>query len=155
MCIRDSCYVYVHSSVWWARGNFELLYLNIVLFFAMFWSVYRRVASSAASVGPATFSTSSLLIGELKRAPPRRSSTRYGNTLRLRRTRTTSTWYVTIIIVVLTLTHRRNAVRGHRTGFNNSGVEHYLRRKNKTKNNTPEYQVCSTHNNKSYTLDKN
>ena len=38
------------------------------------------------------------------------------------------------VVVVITLTHRYNAVRGHRTGSNNSGVEDYLRRKtNKTK----------------------
>ena len=40
-------------------------------------------------------------------------------------------------VVVLALTHRYNAVRGHRTGANNSGVEDYLRRKkNETKDNT-------------------
>ena len=33
------------------------------------------------------------------------------------------------IAVILTLTHRCNAVRGHRTGSNNSGAENYLRRK--------------------------
>ena len=33
--------------------------------------------------------------------------------------------------VVLTLSHRYNAVRGHRTGSNNSGVEDCLRRKTK------------------------
>ena len=33
------------------------------------------------------------------------------------------------VVVVLTLTHRYNAVRGHRTGSNNSGAENYLRRK--------------------------
>ena len=33
-----------------------------------------------------------------------------------------------VIHVVLTLTHRYNAVCGHRTGSNNSGVENYLRR---------------------------
>ena len=33
-------------------------------------------------------------------------------------------------VVVLTLTHGYNAVRGHRTGSNNCcGAEHYLRRK--------------------------
>ena len=36
-----------------------------------------------------------------------------------------SNWF----IVVLTLTHRYNAVRGLRTGSNNSGVQDYLRRK--------------------------
>ena len=30
---------------------------------------------------------------------------------------------------VLTLTHRYNAVRGHRAGSNNSATENYLRRK--------------------------
>ena len=41
-----------------------------------------------------------------------------------------------VVVVVLTLTHRHNAVRGHRTGSNNSGVEDYLRRKNhKTEDN--------------------
>ena len=30
--------------------------------------------------------------------------------------------------VVLTLTHRYNAVRGHRTGSDNSGAEDYLRK---------------------------
>ena len=33
------------------------------------------------------------------------------------------------ILVVLRLTRHHNAVRGHRTGSNNSGVEDYLRRK--------------------------
>ena len=33
------------------------------------------------------------------------------------------------VVVVLALTHRYNAVRGHLTGYNNSGVEDYLRRK--------------------------
>ena len=36
---------------------------------------------------------------------------------------------VLLRIVVLTLTHRYNAVRGHRTGSNSSGAENYLRRK--------------------------
>ena len=37
-----------------------------------------------------------------------------------------------VVVVVLTLTHHGyNAVRGHRTGSNNSGAEDYLRRKNK------------------------
>ena len=36
-------------------------------------------------------------------------------------------------VVVLTLTHRCNAVRGHRTGSNNSGAEAYLRRKTNKK----------------------
>ena len=41
------------------------------------------------------------------------------------------------IMIVLTLSHRYNAVRGHRTGSNNSGAEDYLRRiTNKTENNT-------------------
>ena len=31
--------------------------------------------------------------------------------------------------VFLTLSHRYNVVRGHRTGCNNSGAEKYLRRK--------------------------
>ena len=61
-----------------------------------------------------------------------------------------STWLL-FIYVVITLTHRYNkAVRGHRTGSNNSGAEDYLRRKtNKTED--------KTHNNwnKSYTPDKN
>ena len=35
---------------------------------------------------------------------------------------------VAIVVVVLTLTHRYNAVRGHRAGPNNSGVEDYLAR---------------------------
>ena len=39
--------------------------------------------------------------------------------------------YNTAVVVVLTLTHRYNAVRGHRTGSNNSGAEDYLRRKTK------------------------
>ena len=34
-----------------------------------------------------------------------------------------------VVVVVLRLTHRCNAVRGHRTGSNNSGAEDYLRRK--------------------------
>ena len=36
---------------------------------------------------------------------------------------------IVVVDVVLTLTHRCNAVRGHRTGSNNSGAENYLRRK--------------------------
>ena len=40
-------------------------------------------------------------------------------------------------VVVLTLTHGCNAVRGHRTGSNNSGAEDYLRREtNKAEDNT-------------------
>ena len=41
-------------------------------------------------------------------------------------------------VVVLTLTHGYNAIRSRRTGFNNSGAENYLRRKNdfKTEDNT-------------------
>ena len=38
-----------------------------------------------------------------------------------------------VVVVGLTLTHRYNAVRGHRTGSNNSGVEDYIRRKNKNR----------------------
>ena len=38
---------------------------------------------------------------------------------------------VVVVVVVLTLTHGYNAVRGHRTGSNNSGAEDYPRRKNK------------------------
>ena len=34
-----------------------------------------------------------------------------------------------VVVVVLTLAHGYNAVRGHRTGSNNSGAENYLRRK--------------------------
>ena len=38
---------------------------------------------------------------------------------------------VVVVVVVLTLIHRYNAVRGHRTGSNSSGAEdyYYLRRK--------------------------
>ena len=36
-------------------------------------------------------------------------------------------------LVVPTLTHRYNAVRGHRSGSNNSGAEDYLRRKTSQK----------------------
>ena len=38
-----------------------------------------------------------------------------------------------VVIVVLTLTHRYNAVGGHRTGSNNSGAEDYLTRKSNEK----------------------
>ena len=38
-----------------------------------------------------------------------------------------------VVVVVLTLTHGYNAVRGRRTGSNNSGAEDYLRRKAKQK----------------------
>ena len=31
-----------------------------------------------------------------------------------------------LFVIVLTLTHGYNAVRGHRTGSNNSGAEEYL-----------------------------
>ena len=34
-----------------------------------------------------------------------------------------------LVVVVLAFTHRYNAVRGHRTGSNNSGAEDYLRKK--------------------------
>ena len=34
-----------------------------------------------------------------------------------------------VVVVVLTLSHRYNAVRGHRARSNNSVVEDYLRRK--------------------------
>ena len=37
---------------------------------------------------------------------------------------------VVVVVVVLTLTRRYNAVRGHRTGSNNSGAENYLRKTN-------------------------
>ena len=50
--------------------------------------------------------------------------------------------------VVFTLTHRYNAVRGHRTRSNNSGAEDYLRRK------TNKKQIHSNWN-KSYTSDEN
>ena len=36
---------------------------------------------------------------------------------------------ILVAVVVVTLNRRCNAVRGHRTGSNNSGVEDYLRRK--------------------------
>ena len=36
-----------------------------------------------------------------------------------------------VVVFVLTLAYRHNAVRGHRTGFNNSGRGYCLRRKNK------------------------
>ena len=36
---------------------------------------------------------------------------------------------VVVVVVFLTLTHRYNAVRGHRTGSNNSGAEDYVSRK--------------------------
>ena len=41
--------------------------------------------------------------------------------------------FLTAVVVVLTLTHRYNAVRGRRTGSNNSGAEDYLRRKTNKK----------------------
>ena len=54
------------------------------------------------------------------------------------------------VVVVLILTHRYNAVRGHRTGSYNSGAEKYLSggKQMKTHDNT--------HNNwnKTYTSDK-
>ena len=40
---------------------------------------------------------------------------------------------VAVVVFVLTLTHRCNAVRGHRTGSDNSGAEDYPRRKTKKK----------------------
>lgn len=36
---------------------------------------------------------------------------------------------VVIIILVLALLHRRNRVRGHKTGFDFSGVEEHTRKK--------------------------
>ena len=33
-----------------------------------------------------------------------------------------------VVVVVLTLSHGYNAVRGHRTGSNDSGAEDYLRK---------------------------
>ena len=57
---------------------------------------------------------------------PRRDSNSRTNTIRM--------WLPLVdVIVVLTLSHRYNAVRGHRTGSNNSGAEDYLRRKTNTK----------------------
>ena len=51
-------------------------------------------------------------------------------------------YFVVVVAVVLTLTHHGyNAVRGHRTGSNNSGAEDDLRRKT---NKKTEY---NTHNN--------
>ena len=61
-----------------------------------------------------------------------------------------------IVVVVLTLTHRYNAVRGHRTGSNNSGAEDYLRRKTNKNRRTrtiaetnriipPLYRSCNFH----------
>ena len=41
------------------------------------------------------------------------------------------------VVVVLTVTHGYNAVRGHRTGFSNSGAENYLR--GKTNKNRRQY----------------
>ena len=38
-----------------------------------------------------------------------------------------------VVVVVLTLTHRYNAVRGHRARSNNSGAADYLRRKTNKK----------------------
>ena len=55
-----------------------------------------------------------------------------------------------LVVVVLTLIHRCNALRGHRTGSNYSGMEDYLRRKaNKQKvmhsktetNRTPQTKI--------------
>ena len=54
------------------------------------------------------------------------------------------------VYVVLTSTHRYNAVRGHRTGSNNSGAEDYLRRKNK-KNQKILHTISETN---AYTSDK-
>ena len=34
--------------------------------------------------------------------------------------------YIVVVVIVLTLTHRYNAVLGHKTGSNNSGAEDYL-----------------------------
>ena len=45
---------------------------------------------------------------------------------------------IDFVVGVLTLPHRFNAVRGHRTGSNNSGAEDYLRRK------TPKKQEIYT-----------
>ena len=39
--------------------------------------------------------------------------------------------FFSFFLVVLTVTHGYNAVRGHRTGSKNSGVGYYLRRKKK------------------------
>ena len=41
--------------------------------------------------------------------------------------------YDPVVVVVLTLSHGYNAVRGHRTGSRNSGAEDFLRRKNKNR----------------------
>ena len=40
---------------------------------------------------------------------------------------------IVVVVAVLILTHCYNAVRGHRTGSNNSGAEVYFRRKKKKK----------------------
>ena len=54
--------------------------------------------------------------------------------------------------LVLTFTHRYNAVRGHRTDSNNSGAENYPRRKNKQKEKIIH---TITETNRMYTSDKN
>ena len=62
-----------------------------------------------------------------------------------------NTWYddMIVVFVVLTLSHGYNAVRGHRTGSNNSGAEDYLRRKT----NKKQHQDNTHHNwNKSYAV---
>ena len=53
-----------------------------------------------------------------------------GSRMRVRTSHCCSTHrYTDDVFVVLTLSYRCNAVRGHRTGSNNSGAEDYLRRK--------------------------
>ena len=62
-----------------------------------------------------------------------------------RRPPITGSHMVTTVVVVggvvLTLTHQYDAVRGHRTGSNNSGAEDYLKKKNEQKTED------DTHNN--------
>ena len=60
--------------------------------------------------------------------------------------------YPFVVVVVLTLTHGYNAVRGHRTGSNNSGGAEDLPQEDKQKNRRED----NTHNNwnKSDTSDK-
>ena len=56
---------------------------------------------------------------------------------------------IVVVLVVLTSTHRYNALRGHRrTGSNNSGAEDYLRRKTNKKQKIEYTRMIRTHTQK-------
>ena len=59
-------------------------------------------------------------------------------------------FFIVVVVVVLTWTHRYNAVRGHRTGSNNSVMEHHTMVIGKVSQDTARYKI-SNHSISSYT----